>query len=256
MAISYFRKLQNETTKVIIAMNLVIDNGNSRIKVATFSNQDLVQKLTFQSSNELLSFLNTNQFEYAVISSVGNPIEEISGWVNAKRKFLLSHLLPLPVKILYKTPETLGVDRIAAVCGAIDLFPSSDCLIIDAGTCITYDFVDRKGDYHGGAISPGINMRFDAMHTFTKRLPLVSAAPEKMIGDSTESSMRSGVMNGVLNEVEGFINNFRLKYPDLRVVLCGVDTPFFENKLKPPIFAAPDLVLNGLNRILVYNAAL
>jgi type III pantothenate kinase len=237
-------------------MNLVIDNGNTRIKVATFSNQDLVKKFTFQTVDELKVFLNSNQFDHVIVSSVGNPAEAISSWVNAKKKFVLNYLLPLPIMILYKTPETLGVDRIAAVCGAIDLFPSNDCLVIDAGTCITYDFVDRNMNYYGGAISPGINMRFEAMHNFTKRLPLVKAAPEKMIGDSTESSMRSGVMNGVLNEVEGFINKYRMEYPDMRVVLCGGDTSFFENNLKPTIFAAPELVLNGLNRILVYNASL
>jgi len=237
-------------------MNLVIDSGNSRIKVATFSNQDIVKKITFHTVDELRAFLNSNLFDCAIISSVGTPNEVISSWVRAEKKFLLNYLIPLPIKILYKTPETLGVDRIAAVCGGKDLFPSSDCLVIDAGTCITYDFVDANMDYYGGAISPGINMRFEAMHTFTKRLPLVSAAPEKMIGDSTESSMRSGVMNGVLNEVEGFINKYRMEYPDMRVVLCGGDTSFFENNLKPTIFAAPDLVLNGLNRILVYNASL
>src|SRR5262249_24520746 len=119
-----------------------------------------------------------------------------------------------------------------------------------------YDFIDREKNYHGGAISPGISMRFEAMHTFTKRLPLVTPATEQLTGDSTESSMRSGLMNGVLNEVGGFISDYRKKYPDLRVVLCGGDTAFFENNLKQPIFAAPDLVLSGLNRILNYNAAL
>lgn len=237
-------------------MNLVIDSGNTRIKAATSSGKDLVKRFTFLEVDELKVFLNSNQFDHAIVSSVGNPAEEISSWVNAKKKFVLNYLLPLPIMIQYKTPETLGVDRIAAVCGAIELFPSSACLVIDAGTCITYDFVDRNMNYYGGAISPGINMRFEAMHTFTKRLPLVTAAPEKMIGDSTESSMRSGVMNGVLSEVEGFINKYRVEYPELRVVLCGGDTAFFENNLKPTIFAAPDLVLNGLNRILVYNASL
>jgi type III pantothenate kinase len=237
-------------------MNLVIDNGNTRIKAATFSSKDLVQKFTFQTEYELKTFLDSNQFDHAIISSVGSSAEEISSWAKAKKTFVLNYLLPLPIMILYKTPETLGVDRIAAVCGAIELFPSNECLVIDAGTCITYDFVDKNKNYYGGAISPGINMRFEAMHTFTKRLPLVSAAHEKMIGDSTESSMRSGVMNGVLNEVEGFINKYRMEYPNMRVVLCGGDTSFFENKLKPTIFAAPDLVLNGLNRILVHNASL
>ena len=237
-------------------MNLVIDCGNTRIKAATFSDDELREKFSFQSTDELKSFLHSNRFEGGIISSVGIPAEEILGWMDAKKKFVLKHTLPLPVKILYKTPETLGVDRIAAVCGALGIFPSDDCLVIDAGTCITYDFIDRNKNYHGGAISPGISMRFEAMHTFTKRLPLVKAAPEKLIGDSTESSMRSGVMNGILSEVDGFIINYQKKYPDLRVVLCGGDTPFFENNLKPTIFAAPDLVLIGLNRILNHNAAL
>ncbi|MBI1768874.1 MAG: type III pantothenate kinase [Bacteroidetes bacterium] len=237
-------------------MNLVIDCGNTRIKTATFSGADLVKKFSFQSRDELKLFLDSNQFVSSIISSVGIPAEEISRFVKAEKKFVLKHVLPLPIKILYQTPETLGVDRIAAVCGALSIFPSDDALVIDAGTCVTYDFVDRNKNYYGGAISPGINMRFEAMHTFTKRLPLVEAAPEKLIGDSTESSMRSGVMNGILGEVEGFINNYRIKYPDLRVVLCGGDTQFFENNLKPTIFAAPDLVLIGLNRILNHNAAL
>lgn len=237
-------------------MNLVIDFGNTRIKAATFSANELVEDFSFQSTDELRSFLNANYFEGGITSSVTTSAEEISGWMNARKKFVLAYNLPLPIKILYKTPETLGVDRIAAVCGALSIFPSDDCLVIDAGTCITYDFIDRNKKYHGGAISPGISMRFEAMHTFTKRLPLVRAAPEKLVGDSTESSMRSGVMNGILSEVEGFINNYQTKYPDLRVVLCGGDTRFFENSLKPTIFAAPDLVLIGLNRILNHNAAL
>jgi type III pantothenate kinase len=237
-------------------MNLVIDSGNTRIKVATFSNDDLKTKLSFQSSDELKSFLKDNHFERALVSSVSAPTDPFFKMIDSKKKYALTYQLPLPINVLYKTPNTLGVDRIAAVCGAMAMFQANDCLVIDAGTCITYDFLDRYKNYHGGAISPGINMRFEAMHEFTQRLPLVSAAPEKLIGDSTESSMRSGVMNGVLNEVQGFIDSYRVKYPDLRVVLCGGDTAFFENNLKPTIFAAPDLVLSGLNRILNYNAAL
>lgn len=237
-------------------MNLVIDIGNTRIKVAAFHRDQLKTKFSFQSSDELKPFLKENQFECAIVSSVSIKAEEVLASVNADKKFVLSQTLPLPIKLLYKTPATLGVDRIAGVCGVLSIFPSRDCLVIDAGTCITYDFIDRDKNYHGGAISPGINMRFEAMHTFTKRLPLVAPAPEKLIGDSTESSMRSGVMNGVLSEVDGFINKYRLKYPDLGVVLCGGDTPFFENNLKPTIFAAPDLVLSGLNRILNHNASL
>jgi type III pantothenate kinase len=237
-------------------MNLVIDSGNTRIKVATFLGEQLETKFTFQKSHDLMLFLTDKNFDSAIVSSVSTSAIEILSAISAKKKFTLSHTLPLPIKLLYKTPATLGVDRIAAVCGAVGTFPSNNCLVIDAGTCITYDFIDGERNYHGGAISPGIAMRFEAMHTFTKRLPLVTPEPEQLIGTSTESSMRSGVMNGILNEVLGFINEYKRKYPDLRVVLCGGDTAFFENNLKQPIFAAPDLVLSGLNRILNYNAAL
>ena len=182
---------------------------------------------------------------------------EILSWIKTSRNFLLTHLLPLPIQIKYKTPKTLGVDRIAAVCGAIDIFPNKDSLVIDAGTAITYDFVDRQGNYEGGAISPGIEMRFEALHTFTERLPLVTKTGDlPLIGSSTETCIRSGVLNGAIAEMEGIIINYKQLYPDLGVVLCGGDSLFFENKLKPTIFAAPDLVLSGLNRILLHNAVL
>ncbi|HTH55985.1 MAG TPA: type III pantothenate kinase [Cyclobacteriaceae bacterium] len=237
-------------------MNLVIDWGNTRIKVATFSNGRIETKFIFQSSQDVMHYLKGKDFECAIVSTVSNPADEILLTIAARKKFTLSHTLPLPIRLKYETPTTLGVDRIAAVCGAESLFPANDCLVIDAGTCVTYDFIDRQGNYLGGAISPGIAMRFEAMHTFTKRLPLVTPAAEQLIGKTTQGSMRSGVMNGILHEVDGFVNAYKGKYPDLRVVLCGGDTAFFENNLKQPIFAAPDLVLIGLNRILNHNAAL
>ncbi len=236
-------------------MNLAIDCGNTRFKAGIFSGTHLEKKFIFPDTDELHKFLSGHSFENVMVSSVGMPGDQILAWARANRKFLLSTSLSLPVTIRYKTPETLGVDRIAAVCGALDLVPDQDCLVIDAGTCITYDFVDRNKNYHGGAISPGIEMRFKALHTFTERLPLVKAAKsEKLIGDSTESCIRSGVLNGVLAEMEGTIEKYKTEYPGLGVVLCGGDILFFENNLKPPIFATPDLVLSGVNRILLHNA--
>ncbi|MBS1680250.1 MAG: type III pantothenate kinase [Bacteroidetes bacterium] len=237
-------------------MNLVIDSGNTRIKAGIFAKEKLEETLLFDTENELKGFLRSNNFENILISSVSILGTQILEWATAKKKMLLTHRLPLPIKINYKTPETLGVDRIAAVCGAIQLYPDNNCLAIDAGTCMTFDFIDRDKNYLGGGISPGIAMRFEAMHTFTAKLPLVTAATEKLIGDSTESSMRSGVMNGILAETEGIIARYKEQYPDLRVVLCGGDALFFENNLKQSIFAAPELVLIGLNRILCHNASL
>jgi type III pantothenate kinase len=137
------------------------------------------------------------------------------------------------------------------------LFPEQNVLVVDMGTSITYDLLDSLGTFQGGLISPGVRMRFKALHTFTKRLPLFD--PEKdpgFIGKSTKQAMQSGVMNGTLAEIEGIINRYRHEIPSLCVVLCGGDLPFFESSLKPPIFAVPELVLIGLNRILTYNVAL
>ena len=145
----------------------------------------------------------------------------------------------------------------AAACGALEIFQDQNCLVIDAGTCINYEFLDKQANYHGGAISPGIQMRFEAMHKFTARLPLLKEISKTdLVGNSTESCMKSGVINGVLAEVNGIIDQYNQKFPRLRVILCGGDAHFFENNLKPPIFVAPDLVLHGLNRILLHNVNL
>jgi type III pantothenate kinase len=238
------------------ALNLVIDVGNTKAKAATYSGNECQGKMLFNSVEELYS-LKEQTFENILVSSVASKAEKILSTLKTSGKKLeLNNELPLPIKIQYATPKTLGVDRIAAACGAIELFPRQNTLVIDAGTCINYEFVDEQANYHGGAISPGIEMRFKAMHTFTARLPLVSLNKEvDLIGNSTESCLQSGVMNGIMGEVEGMIALYKEKYPELMVVLCGGDAPLFENRLKPTIFAAPDLVLMGLNRILRYNAS-
>jgi type III pantothenate kinase len=239
-------------------MNLVIDCGNTKIKIGLFENRDLVRKESFTNLEELKNFMMHINHDHVLVSSVNENPDQILSWSQSNgKKITLHSLLPLPITVAYQTPSTLGVDRLAAVCGAQELFPERDCLVIDAGTCINYELVDRLGVYHGGAISPGITMRFEAMHTFTARLPLVSAnETADLIGTSTETCMQSGVMNGVLEEVKGIIDQYQIKYPNLMVILCGGDNPFFENKLKPAIFVAPELVLIGLNRILRYHAEL
>ena len=236
-------------------MNLVVDHGNTRIKAASFSGTKLHEKFMFASSKELKDFLEKDGFEHCIVSSVNQPADEVLRWINASgKKLSLTVHLPLPVTILYATPDTLGVDRLAAVCGALEIFPHQNCLVIDAGTCINYEFLDSEKKYHGGAISPGIQMRFDAMHKFTARLPLLSEIKEtNLVGDSTESCMKSGAVNGALAEVSGIVDQYIQKFPGLGVILCGGDAHFFENNLKRAIFASPDLVLNGLNRILRHN---
>jgi type III pantothenate kinase len=237
-------------------LNLVIDVGNTRAKAATFRGNECVEKMFYDSMDDLY-LLGHREFENILVSSVNHPSDEILSKLNAfGKKIVLDNRTPLPLKIRYATPETLGVDRIAAACGALELFPLQNTLIVDAGTCINYEFVDHQGHYHGGTISPGIDMRFKAMHKFTARLPLISLNKQVgLIGDSTESCMQSGVLYGVLGEIEGIVARYQEKYTQLAVAICGGDAGLFENRLKPTIFAAPDLVLMGLNRILRYNAS-
>jgi len=210
----------------------------------------------FQEETELKKFIENFSAENFIISSVNANAQAISSWVNAKKKFILNPTLPLPITNLYATPQTLGVDRIAAVCGARQLLPMSNCLVIDAGTCITYDFLDAQGNYHGGMIAPGLAMKFKAMHTFTSRLPFLeqdSFVPA-LSGKTTAQAMQSGVYNGTLAEAEGIIKRYESQAENLVTLLCGGDAAFFETNLKGRIFAVPELVLFGLNSLLRENA--
>lgn len=237
-------------------MNLVVDSGNTRFKVGVFNGTALVMKEHFVHPAALKEFMIKNSFDHVLVSSVNHDPQEILTWSSTQgKKIVLTSSLAFPIVVSYATPDTLGVDRIAAACGALELFPEQDCLVVDAGTCINYEFINHNKFYQGGGISPGIAMRFEAMHTFTSRLPLVKPVNEaRLIGDSTESCMQSGVMNGVLAEVDGIIEKYKGLFPKVKVILCGGSYSFFENRLKHPIFVAPDLVLTGLNRILRYHA--
>jgi type III pantothenate kinase len=215
----------------------------------------LITQSVFVDENNLKAFLQNFSGENFILSSVIHDSAKVLDWVShIKRKFILTASLPLPISNLYATPQTLGGDRLASVCGAHQKFPGSHCLVIDAGTCIKYDFLDKDGQYHGGAISPGLKMRFQAMHQFTAKLPLVEIVEDpKLIGNTTETSLQSGALNGAVAEMNGIILQYEQKFEGLQVILSGGDGPFFENKLKRPIFALPELVLSGLNSILIYN---
>lgn len=236
-------------------MNLVIDSGNTSTKVAIFDQENLLEKRALSDPEEIENFLQQTKAEHLIVSSVNADAEHLMHLAtHVGTKIKLTPALPLPIHNLYQTPNTLGADRIAGACGAIQLFPSKNTLVIDAGTCITYDFVDNNHNYHGGGISPGLAMRFKAVHTFTAKLPLVvPKADPDLIGNSTETSLQSGIVLGVIDEMDGIIARYRAKYPELQVILCGGDAPFFENQLKASIFACPNLVLIGLNRILLHN---
>ena len=240
------------------ALNLIIDIGNTAAMVALFDGGEMVEVLT--ESNQSLDCLEALCAKYPVEQGIVATVIDLSERVLAALVALPFPLLwldsktPLPVTNLYETPETLGYDRMAAVVGANEQYPRRDILVIDAGTCITYEFIDSKGQYHGGNISPGMQMRFKALNQFTGRLPLIDSNGRKLpMGRDTETAIRAGVLKGMEYEISGYIESMKHKYPELLVFLTGGDDFSFDTNLKSIIFADRFLVLKGLNRILNYN---
>ena len=237
-------------------MKLIIDIGNTSTKLALFDDKKAVKfsEIDECKLREIQDFVGEVVITSSIISSVKefNPeILSISTYFNAS---ILSEKQKIPIINKYKTPNTLGNDRLAAVVGASFLFPKRDVLVFDAGTCLTIDFVNARKEYIGGRISPGIEMRYKALNTFTDKLPLVQQ--EKIItiiGDDTNSSIVSGVQQGILAEVKLIISDYKSQNPDTIAVVTGGDCFFFEKELKNSIFANPNLVLVGLNEILDYN---
>lgn len=240
-------------------MFLSLDIGNTRIKYGMFNAEGLLLEngiLPDFEEQALSVFVSKNNIQAAIVSSVASTGE--AGKIFLKNNlpyFLeLTHETPLPIKNQYATPQTLGKDRLAGVVGAAKEFPGQHNLVIDAGTCIKYDFITELGEYKGGSILPGLAMRFEALHHYTARLPLVEMKPlENFIGDSTETAIRTGVQLGVLYEVEGFIAQYRQVFGNINVILTGGDADYFVSALKIPIFAAPELILTGLFQILHHN---
>ncbi len=236
-------------------MNLVVDIGNSSTKVGFFDHHELYRTEHQVDPDTLGTMLEDKKPDRVIVSSVGSDHRLFLDALTGYKPVVLSSALPLPFRIDYDTPETLGNDRLAAVAGAQTLFPESNCLVIDCGTCITYDLLSADNAYHGGSISLGMAMRFKALNTFTANLPLADYNENVSVtGKSTLECIQSGVMHGIIGEMDTFIDHYRHEFRDLKVIMCGGDTNFFENRVKARIFAAPDLVLRGLNRILNHNA--
>lgn len=239
-------------------MNLVIDIGNTLLKYAVFDekkiiNQNIIAVPEKLSAKEI--FFENKKITKAILSSVrAVPPDFISDLKSLCGLHILGVDTKLPFKNLYKTPETLGNDRIAGLAAAYALYPGADVLIIDAGTCITIDFLNARGEYHGGTISPGLNMKLKALHTFTGKLPLVNLRSVRNdYGFDTETSILAGAVNGSIAEIKTSIERYKEKYPELIAVLCGGDALFLAEKLKSSIFAVPELILIGLNELLEYN---
>lgn len=241
-------------------MNLVIDVGNTNVKLAVF--QDFViigkriGKLESLEKDVAVLVKEFKDIKKAIISSVGRlkekDIQIISKQIEV---YTLNKNSKLPFKSKYKTPETLGVDRIALVSASTKFYPNQNVLIIDAGTCITYDFITSEKVYLGGAISPGIRLRYQSLNNLTENLPLLEKkAPKNLIGNSSKESIHSGVINGILMEIDGAIQEYNKKNKDLTVILTGGDANFLSKRLKSSIFANSNFLLEGLNFILELNS--
>lgn len=240
-------------------MNLVIDIGNSRTKIALFNESDLMfnvplDELTAENVEMLLDEHPT--LNMAILSSTKSYSPNLKKILSERFKsFLeLNHQTLIPIENLYESKETLGKDRLAAAIGANELFPNQNLLIVDAGTAITYDVVNSKNQFLGGNISPGLEMRYKALNYFTDKLPLIEQNDEfPMLGRNTTEAIRSGVQSGIIFEVEQYIQTLNKIYENLKVIITGGDAKFFDRNLKSSIFVHFNLTLIGLNRILEYN---
>ncbi|ALD22127.1 type III pantothenate kinase [Hymenobacter sp. DG25A] len=241
---------------------LTLDIGNTAAKLGYFVEGELVQQEAGLLPEQVVEMVSRLRPDHAIIATVSaRPVEE---WVKELKPYVRGTVLPfapaatpIPLQNAYATPHTLGADRLAAAVGAATLFPRQDALILDAGTALKADWVEGGHTFRGGSIAPGLQLRFQALHTFTGRLPLVTAPSlaeaVPLTGTDTQSAIRSGVVNGMVAEINGILAAYRHQSPHLAAVLTGGDGPFFEPRLKGRIFAIPELVLLGLHRILVHN---
>lgn len=239
-------------------MKLIIDIGNTVAKLVAFDGDEPIEEI--RTCNNSLSALGAFATKYAFTHGIVGTVKELTADAEEQLRSLhipilrFSHQTPVPITNRYRSPQTLGADRLAAAVGARSLKPGKDLLIIDAGTCVTYEVIDAKGNYWGGNIAPGMQMRLHALHEFTAKLPLVSAEGDVPgMGYNTETAIRSGVLRGMKYEIEGYIRSMRNKYPKLLVFLTGGDKINFDSTIKNIIFADKFIVPRGLNKILDYN---
>lgn len=241
-------------------MNLILDLGNTFGKIAACEDTEIIESVGYPkiTDREIAYFIECYNLKGAIVSSVVNHSREIVDYLNNLFEVCieLNSTTPLPIINKYTTPDTLGYDRIAAAVGAYTIFPDSNVLVIDAGTAMTYDIVSEKGEFLGGSIAPGIEMRLKALNKFTNQLPLLEKPDGEvnLIGESTTEAILSGVVNGILFEIDGYISSARSEFANLQIVMTGGDANYFEKKVKNSIFVNSNLNIIGLNRILEYNA--
>jgi type III pantothenate kinase len=250
---SYLRNTKSQN------MILTVDVGNTRIKAAVFEGDTNLESFVFdkieleKKIKKILEKFET--ITYLVVSSVGD-VEKQSflAFEDAVKVHFVSHEDIFPFINNYGTPKTLGIDRMVLAAGATLLYPNQNRLVIDAGTCITYDFIDENNVYQGGAIAPGFRLRYESLHQFTAKLPLLTLeSPESYVGKSTSESIHSGVVNGLVYEIDGFIDEYKADGSKIIIILTGGDTVFLAKRLKNTIFANSNFLLESLNQTFQYK---
>jgi type III pantothenate kinase len=256
----FFKKMNSYLCKIKIRiMILTVDVGNTRIKAAVFEGSILLEQFVFikkelrkNIENILNKFKNTTDL---VVASVGTiEKESFLGFNSQLNVRFLTHNDPFPFVNNYETPQTLGIDRMVLASGATLQFPNQNRLVIDAGTCVTYDFIDQNDTYRGGAISAGLRLRYELLHNYTSKLPLLELEkPKHFIGASTSQSIHSGIVNGLVYEIDGFIDEYRRLSSNFIIILTGGDTEFLAKRLKNTIFANSNFLLESLNQTFQYK---
>lgn len=242
-----------------LEMLLAVDIGNTKIKAAVFKDTALQEKFILDKNSPadgLKKIFNSYpNIIQGILSSVGNDDENLLATLkNNTQLILVNRDFAFPFKNNYATPATLGIDRMVLAAGAVLQYPGQNRLVIDAGTCITYDFIDANDVYQGGAISPGPRLQYAAMHNFTAKLPLLSLKmPEHYTGKSTDEAMHSGVVYGLLHEIEGFIAQYKKEHSNLKIILTGGDAEFLAKRFKNTIFANSNFLLESLNQLYLYS---
>ena len=237
-------------------MNAIVDIGNTRTKLGLFVGENLHKSYIVDNQKELFEYLKAQSITAIILSTVVDSDAALLEQLNSiAPTILFTSTTKTPVINAYQSVSTLGSDRLAAACGAHLLYKGKPNLVIDAGTCVKYNFTDKNGNYLGGGISPGLTMRFKAMQHFTSKLPLVEFDENyhQLIGNNTKGSIKMGAQLGLVAEVKGIMEQYTSAFSDINIVLTGGDALFLQKALKSNIFADPDLILKGLNAILNYN---
>lgn len=236
---------------------LCIDLGNTRCKIGIFDGDNLIfhhvtEDLVYSVLDEMMTKYEVLQMGICHTRNIDETLmhQILDKW----HPFILNDSAKLPIENLYETPSSLGKDRLASVVGASIKYPNENCVVVNAGTCITYDFIDFQNQYQGGNIAPGINMRLQAMHQFTDKLPLAAAQyHETLLGKNTKMALQNGAVRGAIFEFDSFIEHIQAKFGPLKSIISGGDAFFFAENSKFEIFAHSNLVLEGLKDIMRFN---